>query len=227
MSKRINYPEYVDPNMPCGRQDKKAITSSLDESPQTGNGMDSGTSYEGRGGGGSSPSLRTKKFTATYAPPHLTHTMCQGLGIKPHHSVLEPSAGAGGMVKVIQEYTKHITAIELNPKHQRALQLLTQRTYKRDFLRLTPYSENVSARGIACRMGLFDRIIMCPPKNSVAHIAHAIQFLKPDGALLALVQDQNIRDIGDRPWKVVGVPEKFEYNGEPIDVSYVMYAARD
>jgi len=123
------------------------------------------------------------------------------------------------MVNVIAGYTSDITAVELSGDLFAELRLIMPypiQAHRGDFLRM-----GVDELGPE----LFDRVIMCPPKNSVAHIEHAIKFLKPgSGKLLALVQDQNITDIGNRPWTVAGVREQFEYNGEPIDVSYVLYA---
>lgn len=215
MSKRINYPEYADPITNCGRQDGAAITSSQPKIPGAGNGNGSGPSNEERGGGGSNPSPRTIPFKATYAPKHMTHTMCRGLDIQLHHNVLEPSAGSGGMVQVISEYTSDITAVELSGDLFDALRLVIPypiQCHRGDFLRATTDT-----------LGMFDRIVMCPPKQSVDHLEHARRFLRPDGRMMALVQDQNIQGICERTWKVVSTPDQFQYNDEIIPCSYVLY----
>lgn len=184
------------------------------------------SSREERGVGSSNLSRRTI-FPATHCPESLTRIMCDAVGVRKSHRVLEPSAGTGGMVNVIREYSDNVVAVELASNNYNELSKIPRLDrYKRDFLRLTPDNATVSARGIAVRLGRFDRIIMCPPKDSVAHIEHAIQFLTYGGKIMALVQDQNISDIGDRPWTVVKPPKEFEfeYGGTPIPCSLVLYA---
>ena len=163
------------------------------------------------------------KYISTHSPDELTHIMCNSLGVSQEHRVLEPSAGKGGMVKIIQEYTNDVVAVELSSDNYAELVKNTKVTsYKQDFLRLTPDSTALNGDPF----GYFDRIVMCPPKDSVEHIQHAIKFLKPTGKLMALVQDQNISDIGTRPWTVVKTPKEFEfeYCGISIPCSIVLYA---
>lgn len=133
-------------------------------------------------------------YPATHAHPELTRHMCRILGVSPQHTVLEPSAGAGGMVEVIQEFTTHITAIELNADLHRELQekKIAEHTYRRDFLTVRAWNPHPAERNIPPELPLFDRIIMCPPKRSDEHIEHAGRFLRPGGKLMALVQEQNI-----------------------------------
>ena len=61
MSKRINYPEYAELNMPCGQQDGEAILQATLESPGAETHKDTGTPYEGHGVCGSNPCSRTKQ----------------------------------------------------------------------------------------------------------------------------------------------------------------------
>ena len=132
-------------------------------------------------------------FPATRAPASLTRHMCRMADIRPDMRVLEPSAGAGGMVDVIREFTPRIIAVEINAVLHKELQSRNcERTYRRDFLRIEPYSRNLSARHIPAELPQFDAVIMCPPANSDAHVAHAQRFLRPGGVLVALVQEQNI-----------------------------------
>lgn len=226
MSKRTNYPEYTDLITNCGRQDGAAITSSQAKIPHSGNATEPGTSNEARGVWGSNPCPRTNTssgqnrtkipFKATYAPAHITHSICQGIELRPYMRVLEPSAGAGRMVAVINEYSPHITAVELSgdlfTDLCRDAPILTQ-CYRGDFLRMDPDE-----------LGTFDRIIMCPPKDSVAHISHALKFLRPDGRLIALVQDKN---MDDSPWNMIPTPDQFEYDGEIIPCSFVLCEGKD
>lgn len=213
MEPRINYPDVQKLSKSCGQRDGAAITSSQSGTPLAGNGNGSGPSSEERGGGGSNPSPRTI-FPATKTPEHIARQMCNILQIKPGQRVLEPSAGDGVIVRIAREFTQDVTAIELNPQHIHALQCLTAHVYKRDFLRLTPDSANVSARGIACRMGLFNKIVMCPPQNSDEHISHAEKFLAPGGTLIALVQEQNV-DLSLYGF-YTRLPEIFQYNDQQL-----------
>ena len=138
------------------------------------------TSYEARGVVGSNPPRRTNKYLAAGSPEAVTRWMCERLGVLPHHHVLEPSAGSGGMVKVIREFTDNVTAVELN-EFQHSVIPQDVESYRRDFLRLTPGD-----------LGWYDFVVMCPPKNSDEHIRHAAKFVAGGGKLIALVQEQNI-----------------------------------
>ncbi len=58
---------------------------------------------------------------------------------------------------------------------------------QRDFLTVTPEET-----------GLFDAVIMNPPfhmRADIAHIKHAVQFLKPGGRLAALCMDTHHREL--------------------------------
>ncbi len=226
MSKRTNYPEYAELITNCGSQDGAAITSSQSEIPGVGDNNGSGPSNEARGVWGSNPRPRTNTssdqnrtkipFKATYAPTHLTHSICQGIELRPYMRVLEPSAGAGRMVAVIEKYSPHVTAVELSGDLYKDLSanahLMTQ-CYRGDFLRMDPDE-----------LGKFDRIVMCPPKQSVAHIQHALKFLRSDGRLIALVQDKN---MDDSPWDMIPTPDQFEYDGKIIPCSFVLCEGKD
>ena len=175
-----------------------------------GNGTGQGTSCETRGGGGSNPSPRTI-YPATHAHEDLTRHMCRIVGLRPHHRVLEPSAGAGGMVAVLKEFTSNITVVELNGGFY--MQLChwhpDVERYRSDFLLLTPGE-----------LGLFDRIIMCPPSNTIPHLNQAVRFLKPAGKIIALVQDQNIKEFPEHAgWRRFAADLPFEFAGQPVACS--------
>ena len=181
-----------------------------------GNRTDQGTLREKHGDGGSSPSLRTKPFPATHCPEHLTRIMCEIMGIQKHQSVLEPSAGRGGMVKVIEEFTKNIFAFELNAGSYSELYRNTKRTtnvFHADFLTVSPQD-----------FGMFDHVLMCPPKDSLRHIQHAREFLMPGGKLMALIQDQNVEPFLSRTCKRFPLhEEEFEFNGKLIPCSILAW----
>jgi len=182
------------------------------------------SSCEERGVGGSNPSSLTK-FTANAAPAHITNMMCEALGVTIHDRVLEPSAGSGGMCDIIAQSSADITAIELNADLHKELQRTAhphvRRTFRQDFLSMSPDTARVNERGVATRIGYFDKVIMCPPARSDEHITHAIKFLRPGGKLMALVQRQNIDE-----WKYHYYPlaDKFEFNGEPLECGLVLWA---
>jgi tRNA G37 N-methylase Trm5 len=140
--------------------------------------------------------------------------MCQyGHGVQSNQRVLEPSAGTGNLARIISRYSTDVVAVELNKRnhalmvHERALGM-TCINY--DFLRLTPDSASI---------GLFDWVIMCPPRNSDEHIDHASNFLAPGGNLLALVQEQNV-DLS-RYGFYSRLPEMFEINGEHLNCGII------
>lgn len=177
------------------------------------------TSYEARGVGSSNLSRGTNYFPATVSPEQITYSICQRFKIADGDRVLEPSAGSGGMVKVIREYTQDIVAVELGPNQYNELALIPHLLrYRRDFLRMSPDTGHNSPRGPVPALGLFDYVIMCPPKRSVEHISHALTFLKPGGKLAALVQDQNMEDAPDT-WELLPTEEKFVFADEEIPCS--------
>lgn len=154
-------------------------------------------------------------FPATRAPAHLTRWMCQLAHVRPYMRVLEPSAGAGGMVEVIHEFTRHVIAIELNADLHQELQTHNcERTYRRDFLNIKPHSLDRASRNIPAELPMFDAVIMCPPARSDAHIQHAQSFLRRGGKVVALVQEKNV----DRSlWpSYTPVEERFQMGTEDI-----------
>jgi len=102
--------------------------------------------------------------------------------IEVEHSVLEPSAGTGNLVIAIRDSAPaHLTAIEVNHGccvHMRQMFGIQVIVENENFLHLTPKD-----------IGRFDRIVMNPPfgrLSDVIHIEHALQFLEPEGRLVAI-----------------------------------------
>lgn len=129
------------------------------------------------------PAARNLGFYPT--PPGLAARVIEAAGIKQGHRVLEPSAGDGALVWPAQAAGALITAIELDSERAAALMQAKlvwnggriERVIPGDFL----------AKG--SELGAFDRIIMNPPFDrgrDLDHIAHALQFLKPGGVLVAI-----------------------------------------
>lgn len=123
-------------------------------------------------------SLRAGVQTATvnqlFATPskvaeHVVLLAC----IEPGHSVLEPSAGTGALLRAIKaEHPEAVvTCIEQDARLAEAIGADCA-----DFLAVSP-------------TGTFDRVVMNPPFErgaDIEHIKHAIGFLKPGGRLVAI-----------------------------------------
>lgn len=148
-------------------------------------------------------------YPATHMPQHVAEIVCQSLGIDKYSRVLEPSAGVGGVVSVIQKFTSNITAVELNENNYYKLTNTAGKHIRGNFLLQSPQE-----------LGLVSHVIMCPPKDSDAHISHALNFLKPDGLLYALVQNCNVFQYADRMWPTF---ERYGLNDVNIPCSYIIY----
>lgn len=118
-----------------------------------------------------------------YPTPHdLVMRMCDAAGIYTGTTVLEPSAGVGALTHEIARRGGVVDAVEVDERRANVLrgqgdcrQVLTA-----DFLTLDPleYAEG------------FDRIVMNPPfTGGLDHILHAIQFMKDDGILVAVMSE--------------------------------------
>lgn len=97
-------------------------------------------------------------------------------------TVLEPSAGDGAIIRGLRRHFHRceVTAVEINKEMAVLLQRnhVTGRGFIADFLDLEP---NVT--------GTFDRVLMNPPftgGQDIAHILHAVNFLKKGGRLVAI-----------------------------------------
>lgn len=119
-------------------------------------------------------------------PVPVIEMMVKALDIQPNHRVLEPSAGAGRMVRVLAEQGRgcDVTAIEIQPQRMKDLEAAAPADgitiLIRDFLTLGPSPDD----------GLFDRVLMNPPfakQADIDHVMHALTFLKPGGRLAAIM----------------------------------------
>ena len=116
-------------------------------------------------------------------------------GIKPGWRVLEPSAGLGRILDALKPcQCGEIVAVEMAANI--AGELFNQdradvRIVQRDFLTVQPDVGN-----------LFDAVVMNPPfhlRADIAHILHAVKFLKPGGTLAALCFDTPHRAAALKP----------------------------
>jgi hypothetical protein len=123
---------------------------------------------------------------------------------EPQLTILEPSAGTGNLARrcIIRpdkveghewererterhnreyRFDNQVDCVEIQPHLAAALQAerIYRKVYAKDFLALTPATT-----------GLYDRVVMNPPfdlERDIDHVMHAMQFLKPDGQLVAIM----------------------------------------
>jgi hypothetical protein len=93
-------------------------------------------------------------------------------------TVLEPSAGSGGLADVVREFhpDAKLTVIEIQPKLCMELRKKGYEPIQADFLAMEPTP-------------IYDRIVMNPPfenQGDCDHITHAFKFLKPGGRMAAI-----------------------------------------
>jgi 16S rRNA G1207 methylase RsmC len=132
-------------------------------------------------------------------PPVLAVRMVALAGIEPKDRVLEPSAGTGNLLRAIVDAqpAARIHAVEINRALCDAIPsgfLQDGETLCQDFLTC-----------IVEQLGRFDKILINPPFDhgaDVAHINHALHFLKRDGVLVALCangprQQAELRPLAD------------------------------
>jgi predicted RNA methylase len=99
--------------------------------------------------------------------------------LEPRMEVLEPSAGEGAIAKPAASWGCTVDCIELNPKRADVLRAagFARWVANCDFLTVTPHPA-------------YDRVLMNPPfagKADIAHVRHALKFLRPGGLLVAVM----------------------------------------
>lgn len=99
--------------------------------------------------------------------------------LSPGMEVLEPSAGTGNLARLASSAGAVVDCIEI--QNTFAYQLIVTQLYRDvwccDFLKRSPPP-------------IYDRVIMNPPFEKgadIAHVTHAIEFLKPGGVLVAVM----------------------------------------
>lgn len=115
-------------------------------------------------------------------PAEIAARLVELAGVAPGSRVLEPSAGLGRLLdalprcSVVAVEMAAACAGELFKQEREGVEIV-----QRDFLELSP-----------AEFGLFDSVVMNPPfhmRADIAHIRHALEFLKPGGCLAALCLD--------------------------------------
>ncbi len=94
-------------------------------------------------------------------------------------TVLEPSAGAGNLARLVADEGEVVDCVEIQPHLARTLSAsgLYRNVWCGDFLARHPAT-------------LYDRVVMNPPfdlERDIDHVTHALRFLKPDGQLVAIM----------------------------------------
>ncbi|TMR92824.1 methyltransferase [Nonomuraea basaltis] len=118
---------------------------------------------------------------AFVSPPAVVDKLMELAEIEPGMTVLEPSAGTGNIALAAVELGAVVDCVELD---RNLSDVLAERVpgarmiLVRDFLDTEPEGQS------------YDRIVMNPPFSGgkdIAHVAHALQFLKPGGRLVAVM----------------------------------------
>lgn len=137
------------------------------------------------------------------------------------HTILEPEAGTGALLREIAERVDpdavQLVAVEIDRRlaSTLALQFPHVTTRCADFLACGPED-----------LGTFDRIVMNPPfvnAQDIEHITHALKFLKPGGRLVAICangprQQERLRTLVEArggEWEALP-PGAFEASGTQV-----------
>lgn len=106
------------------------------------------------------------------------------LPLKPGETVLEPSAGVGALAQAVlrREPTAKVMCVEIHELRAAALRAAGfKATTVADFLQIDPKSADV----------LVDHVVMNPPfaprRADLAHVEHALHFLRPGGTLVSVM----------------------------------------
>ena len=115
-------------------------------------------------------------------PPAVVFDMLEHASIRVGHTVLEPSAGVGSLAKPAAEQMGIVDCVEIDPRRAHVLRELgiARQVIQGDFLDLDPFAIEEP----------YDRILMNPPfSNALAHVMHALSFLKDGGTLVAIMPE--------------------------------------
>lgn len=121
------------------------------------------------------PDEKSHQFYPT--PRSLAERVVEMANIGPEHSVLEPSAGQGGLADLLQ--SELTTCVEVSALNAKVLEAKGHEVAIGDFI---AWSQSTRGR--------FDRIVMNPPFDQGrwrAHLEHAADLLRPDGRLVAIL----------------------------------------
>ncbi len=147
----------------------------FDSCPRTklGLSLESGTIIDGK-----------KQRQAFYTPKELA-TQVVALANVAGHVVLEPSAGGGALADECLRQGAAVSCIEIDEEEAKKL-LKRYPTVVQDFLKFPNRPHH----------GKFTRIVMNPPfakDQDIAHVEHALTWLKPGGILVAIMGGNTTR----------------------------------
>lgn len=158
-------------------------------------------------------------FNLFQTPAEVAAQLVCLLNPTPNARILEPSAGLGRILDALALWhPSEVVAVEVAPECARELFIAERPKVtirQRDFLACTPAD-----------LGEFDFVAMNPPfhmRADVAHIRHALQFLRPGGRLAALCMTGPARRAAfpDSQW--IDLPSRsFRKEGTGIDVSMII-----
>jgi predicted RNA methylase len=120
-----------------------------------------------------------KTYNAFYTPADVAERLADLADLKGGMFCLEPSAGEGAIATVLRDRVCVVTCVEINPQTARSLERQGFETIPQDFLTVAPTPKLQ-----------FDRVVMNPPfagNQDIAHVTHALKFLKPGGKLVAVM----------------------------------------
>lgn len=145
--------------------------------------------------------LREKRQQAQYFPTPATvvERLLELADVQPGMEALEPSAGSGAIATALAARGAIVDCIERDPGYAAALaDTGVGRTLRAaDFLAVPPQPR-------------YDRVVMNPPFTKgadMAHVEHALRFLKPDG-LLVSVMSWTVTEHGHATAKFRGLVEQ-------------------
>lgn len=158
-------------------------------------------------------------FNLFQTPPDVAAQLVRVLNPDKGARILEPSAGLGRILDALAPWDpSEVVAVEVAPECAGELFIAERPKVtirQRDFLACTPDE-----------FGLFDFVAMNPPfhmRADIAHIRHALTFLRPGGRLAALCMTGPARRVAfpDAQW--VDLPARsFRKEGTGIDVSLII-----
>lgn len=130
---------------------------------------------------GDKPNIK-KEFQMFETPNNIGEIMLDLAEIKKGQRILEPSAGKGALIRMIQERLPHhfVYAYELMKENREILAKMSNTILfqEPDFLSAKPDAD------------LFDRIIAYPPfrnNQDISHFMHMLDFLEPGGIVVSIM----------------------------------------
>lgn len=154
-----------------------------------------------------------------WTPAFLAKRMCDLACVDKGARVLEPSAGSGVLATEAWLRGAHVDCFENDPALCDNLANASFTVWCRDFLTVTPAPN-------------YDAVIMNPPfsnKQDIAHVRHAMKFLKSGGVLVAIVS-RSAKDTLQCDAEWIGsedVPDgAFKEAGTDVRTSLMLFGRR-